>query len=66
LLVRARRRRSYAPFVLGLLAAVALYVCKFSFNYDLGVYLSVATLFAASIWNTVAKSRQADEVRCRC
>jgi hypothetical protein len=66
LLARARRRGSYAPFFLGLLAAVALYVCKFSLNYEPGVYLSMATLFAASVWNSVAKNRRADEVRCRC
>jgi hypothetical protein len=66
LLVRARRRHSYAPFVLGLLAAVALYWCKFRLNSDLGVYLSMATLLAASVWNAVAQTRLAGDVRCRC
>jgi phosphate/sulfate permease len=66
LLVRARRRHSYAPFVLGLLAAVALYWCKFRLNNDLGVYLSMAMLLAASVWNSVAQSGRADDVRCRC
>jgi hypothetical protein len=66
LFIRARRRSGYGPFFLGLLAAIAMYLCKFSFNYDIGAYLSGAGLFGASVWNAVPKRRPADDFQCRC
>ena len=66
LFVRARRRGAYGPFFLGFVAAAAMYVCKFSFYYDIGAYLSGATLVAASVWNAVPKRRTADDFRCHC
>lgn len=66
LLVRARRRGGYGPFILGFVAAVSLYLFKFSLNYDPGVYLSGATLVGASIWNTLPKRQAAANVHCDC
>lgn len=66
LFVRARARRGYGPFSLGLLAAVAMYLCKFRLDYEVGLYLSGATLLGASIWNAVPKRRAADDMQCHC
>ena len=57
LFVLSHRRHSYGPFVLGLAAAVLIYVFKFKLNRDLGVYLSGAMLVGASIWNILPKQR---------
>jgi len=48
---RARTRRAYGPFVLGLGAAVGVLAGKFSFGSDAAMYGGVAALVAASIWN---------------
>jgi hypothetical protein len=66
LFVRARRLSVYGPFILGLSAAVAMYLCKFQFNFDIGVYLSGVTLVVAAIWNVMAKGRRDDGVQCQC
>jgi hypothetical protein len=66
LLARARRRRSYAPLCLGLIAGVAMYLSKFKFNYEVGVYLSGAALVGASIWNALPLRQAADDTRCQC
>jgi hypothetical protein len=57
LFVLSRLKHSYGPFVLGLAAAVLIYLFKFKLNYDLGVYLSGAVLIGASIWNILPKQR---------
>jgi hypothetical protein len=66
LLLRARRRHGYGPFWLGLIAAAAIYLCKFRLDYTIGVYLSGATLLGASIWNALPKRRAGDNIECRC
>lgn len=66
LLLRARSRRGYGPFILGFVAAVSLYLFKFSLNYDPGVYLSGATLVGASIWNSLPKRQASANVHCDC
>jgi hypothetical protein len=66
LLAGAHRRRGYGPFFLGLLAAIAMYLCKFRLNYDFGVYLSGATLLGASVWNIVTKQQEAANIQCHC
>jgi len=66
LFVRARRLSFYAPFILGVTAAIAMYLCKFKFNYDIGVYLSGVTLATAAVWNVMAKPRRKDDVQCHC
>lgn len=66
LLLRARQRASYGPFILGLGAAVAMFLCKFKFNSDLGVYSADAALIAAVVWNTFPKRSSAEKIHCRC
>ena len=66
LFLRARRRRIYGPLCLGLVAASVIYICKFKFNYDLGVYLGSAALLGATLWNAVLQRQVADETHCHC
>jgi hypothetical protein len=66
LFVRARRRGGYGPFVLGIIAAAAMYFFKFELFYDPGVYLSGAALVGASIWNAAIQRRDRDKIRCDC
>jgi hypothetical protein len=47
----ANRRRGYAPFVLGVVAAVALAVGKFVVDSNAVVYGGIAALIGASLWN---------------
>ncbi len=51
LAVGAKRRHGYAPFGIGLLAAIGLLVGKFVINVDLVVYVAIAVLLAVSVWN---------------
>jgi hypothetical protein len=66
LLIRGRRRGGYGPLFLGLIAATAMYWCKFRLNYDIGAYLSGGLLVAASIWNARPKRQTADDTQCHC
>jgi hypothetical protein len=49
---RARRRRGFGPFVLGLGASALVLVGKFRFESDPAMYAGLGLLIAASIWNT--------------
>ena len=66
LLIRAWRQQRYSPFWLGLVAALAMYLCKFTLDYTPGIYLSGAALLGASIWNTLPKRRAAHDAQCGC
>ena len=66
LFVRARRRGGYGPLFLGLAAAAAMYLCKFSFFYDNGAYLSGTILVGASVWNALPKRQAPNNNRCHC
>lgn len=66
LLVRVHQSHNYGPFILGLVAAVAMYLCKFRFVWDAGTYFSGATLFAATLWSTKANRVKDNELTCRC
>lgn len=48
---RARSRRGYGPFALGLAASVVVLAGKFAFNSNAAMYGGIAALVAASIWN---------------
>lgn len=48
---RARERRGYLPFALGLAATVVLVFGKFHFESTPALYAGIALLVAASIWN---------------
>ena len=49
---RARRRRGFGPFVVGLGASAIVLVGKFRFESDPAMYAGLGLLVAASIWNT--------------
>lgn len=66
LFVRTRRLRIYGPLYVGLAASTAIYLCKFTFGYDTGVYLGGAALPGASVWNALPKRRSTNDSRCRC
>lgn len=52
LIYRAKARRGYGPFVLGLLASIMILAGKFSYDSDTALYLGVGILIGASLWNT--------------
>lgn len=49
---RARRRRGFGPFFVGLAAAIIVLAGKFGFESDPAMYAGLGVLVAASIWNT--------------
>ena len=49
---RARERRGFRPFALGLVAAGLVLVGKFHFESDPAMYGGIALLVTASVWNT--------------
>ena len=49
---RAKRRRGYLPFALGLVAAAVVLVGKFTFESDPAMYAGLAILIGASVWNS--------------
>ena len=48
---RAKHRRGYKPFFLGLSASVCILVGKFSFESNIAMYLRVGLLVTSSVWN---------------
>jgi lipopolysaccharide export LptBFGC system permease protein LptF len=52
---RASKRRGFGPFVVGLAAAVGLVVGKFVVDSNAAVYVSVAAVVGASLWNSWPK-----------
>lgn len=48
---RAKSRRGYGPFVLGVLAASSVLLGKFYWESNPTMYASVALLVIASVWN---------------
>jgi mercuric ion transport protein len=54
---RARRRRGFGPFFLGLGAAALVLGGKFGLGIDSATYAGLPLLVGASIWNTKAPSR---------
>jgi len=56
---RARQRRGYKPFMMGLLAGAILLIGKFYFDSDAAMYTGLSLLVAASFWNTWPRSQSA-------
>ena len=52
----AKRRRGYAPFILGIVAAVGLVMGKFVADSNVAVYVGIAALVGASLWNAWPRS----------
>jgi hypothetical protein len=66
LIVRGHSSGNYGPFVLGLIAAIAMYLCKFRLNFNAGLYLGGASLFGASLWSIRLNRQKTKEIMCRC
>jgi len=49
---RARRRRGFGPFFVGMAAAAIVLAGKFGFESDPAMYAGLGLLVAASMWNT--------------
>lgn len=49
---RARVRRGYGPFGLGLVASAVVLLGKFALDSDAAMYAGIGLLVAASLWNT--------------
>lgn len=52
---RAKQRRGYKPFLVGILAAGILLIGKFHYENDTAMYAGLLLLVAASLWNTWPK-----------
>jgi mercuric ion transport protein len=48
---RATRRRGFGPFTLGAAASAVLLIGKFLFDSDAAMYVGIAALMGASMWN---------------
>lgn len=57
LALRARRRRGYGPFAVGIAASAIVLAGKFSFESNTAMYAGLAILIAASVWNTWPRKR---------
>ena len=56
---RARRRRGYGPFVVGLIAGVGIMLGKFQWESNGSLYGAVGLLIVASLWNAWPRSAPA-------
>lgn len=52
LVFRARARRGYGPFGLGVMASAIVLLGKFAFESDSAMYAGIGLLVAASLWNS--------------
>src|SRR5712692_4495535 len=52
---RARQRRGYGPFLLGVAASVAILIGKFYLESNSLMYGGVGVLAAASVWNALPR-----------
>ncbi len=48
---RARRRRGYGPFTVGLIAGIGIMLGKFQWESNVALYGAVGLLIIASLWN---------------
>ena len=64
LVYRASQRRGYGPFIVGLIGSLILVIGKFGYDSDQSMYLGLAILVGASIWNTWPRKRFSDEPIC--
>lgn len=62
---RARHRRGYGPFTLGLAAALIILAGKIYFSDNAILYTGMVLLIAASVWNTWP-TRLAGQTDCDC
>ena len=55
MVLRARDRQGYGPFLLGIAAACGVLLGKFAWESNLIMYSSVGLLVIASLWNTSSR-----------
>ena len=55
---RARQRRGYFPMMIAVLASAVVLYGRFALESSLIMYAGLATLFAASVWNTWPKKNR--------
>ena len=58
---RAQQRRGYKPLLVGMLAGAILIIGKFYFDSDVTMYIGLALLVMASLWNTWPKPHTTDK-----
>jgi hypothetical protein len=63
--LRSRQRDTFGPFYLTMVAAVSIYLFKFTLNVDAGVYVAGVGLFVASIWNALPKHARKTDCACQ-
>jgi mercuric ion transport protein len=63
---RARRRRGFAPFALGVASAIIVLVGKFAFESDHAMYGGLGLLVGASLWNSWPRRRTAAAACTAC
>ena len=63
MLFRARERRGYGPFLLGVTAEGGVLIGKFLWESNPAMYGAVGLLVIASLWNTWPRRDKPDEVR---
>lgn len=61
---KAANRHGYRPLLLGVAASTILLIGKFYFDSDAAMYVGLAVLVAASLWNTWPGKRQASSGDC--
>lgn len=57
---RAKARRGFGPFLLGLFAAIGILLGKFLWESNAPIYSAVAILVVACMWNTWPRYEQLD------
>ena len=61
LVFRAKKRRGYGPFVLGLAAGIGVLLGKFAWGSNLTMYSALGLLVLASLWNAWPLADMASE-----
>ncbi len=61
MLIRAKNRRGYGPFVLAIFAANGVLLGKFVWDSRLAVYGAIGLLVIASLWNTRPRRESAND-----
>ena len=61
LVFRAKKRRGYGPFVLGLVAAIGVLLGKFAWGSNFTMYSALGLLLLASLWNAWPLAEMASE-----
>jgi len=64
LIYKARQRRGYMPFFIGLSASVILLMSKFYWDSDVMMWVGLVLLISASLWNTWPRQAHADCPAC--